>query len=590
MKKFIIICILLACSVFAQDIISKQDITLLALTDNGTSEYGSVASLGLEVRHGSERVYLETFPMTKVTTQASLRFAEQIACKELELDCSAYDFMFTIRALPGIVGGPSAGGAATLLVAASLLNKTVPKEIAMTGTINSGGIIGPVGGLKYKIEAAAGNGIKTVLIPKGTKDLKEKNKTIDLIQYGKDLNLTVKEVAMIGEVFELALGVPQKESNESLVIEERYQRIMRAVANDLCERNIEFSKSRVNVSIAKNYTDRGKKEFDRGSYYAAASYCFRSNVEYKRSAYATANFSRDILDQKTSLLKEEVEKVTKDFKARNITTMTDLQTFMAVMERVDEVASEIPGVEERLKKNDTSIAPDVGYLEERMFSAVTWARFFDGQDKHVVINKERLKQGCAAKISEAEERYNYVKSVLPDALDGTRVDIDKAYEDLRDEDFIMCLYVSSKAKAEADVLLGLLGVEEENIDEIIELKLKVARQALMKSQLKRIFPIIAYSYYEYANSLKEFDNASSLLFAEYALELANLDIYFGELPAKKEIIKEKPEIDRAAFGLVLVIGILLGSAVTFVILRASAARQVQTLQTPPKRRLRGKKR
>ncbi len=586
MKKWFIIFILLSAAVFAQDVISKNNITLLALTENASGEFGSVAILDLELRPGSERVYLETFPMTKVTTQASLRFAQQIACKELEIDCSHYDFLFTIRALPGIVGGPSAGGAATLLVAASLLDKPIPDELAMTGTINSGGLIGPVGGLKQKVEAAAGNSIKTVLLPKGTKNFKENNETVDLIEYGKKLNLTVKEVSTIGEVFELALGIPQKVFNESLQMEERYQRIMKDVADDLCKRNKGLSE-KANVSSAKNFSERAGQEFESEAYYSSASYCFRSNVEYKREWYRVANFSQEELSEKIAVLKHDAEKVGREVEARNISTITDLQTFMAVMERVDEVLLQIGELLEKIEKNDTTAGPDLAYAEERMFSAVTWARFFDGQDKHVVINRDRLKASCTAKISEAEERYNYVKSVIPDALDATRKDIDLAYVNLGKNRYIMCLYGASKAKAEADVLLGLMGVEEIRFDEVIDLKLQVARQALVRAQRKQIFPIIAFSYYEYANSLRNFDRVSALLFAEYSLELANLDIYFG---APSAPVSSKPKIEGVVLGLVLVVGMLLGALVTFAVWRSAFAKSIQTLQTPPKRRLRGKKR
>jgi hypothetical protein len=43
-----------------------------------------------------------------------------------------------------------------------------------------------------------------------------------------------------------------------------------------------------------------------------------------------------------------------------------------------------------------------------------------------------------------------------------------------------------------------------------------------------MFPILGYSYYEYAESLKEPDMYSALLYSEYALELSNLGMYFKE--------------------------------------------------------------
>ena len=63
---------------------------------------------------------------------------------------------------------------------------------------------------------------------------------------------------------------------------------------------------------------------------------------------------------------------------------------------------------------------------------------------------------------------------------------------------------------------------------------------------------MAYSYYEYGNELKEKDSYSALLYAEYAIELSNLDMYFKQVqnPPLAEI-ELKPILFLAA-------GILIG--------------------------------
>ena len=224
--------------------------------------------------------------------------------------------------------------------------------------------------------------------------------------------------------------------------------------------------------------------------------------------------------------------------------------------------------------------------------------------KLVVINNEALKNVCAQKISEAEERYNYVKSVIPEALDATRTDINEAHALLRKEKYIMCLYGAAKAKAEADVLLSLMGVEEKRFNEVIDLKLNIALQALMKAQKKNVFPIIAYSYYEYAKSLKDFDRVSSLLFTEYALELSNIDIYFEETKPPKQ---KSPKIVLPPGVIWFVIGSLFGGLLIWIISnqmsrrsfkniikrtpkKRTSKKNIKTLQASNKRRLRGKKR
>lgn len=555
--------LLLSSVVTAHDVIKSGNVTLLALTESGEVQVGTIAQLGLEIRPGSERVYLETFPMTKVTTQASLRFAQQVACSELEVDCSQYDFLFTIKALPGIVGGPSAGGAATVLITSLLLDKPIPQAIAMTGTINSGGMIGPVGGLQKKIEAAGSNHIKTVLIPKGTRQFEEDNKTIDLVEFGRGLNLSVNEVATIHEVLEIALGIKQPKMNESLKIDERYLSIMKAVANDLCERS-----RQLNGSDPNNFTMRASAALANESYYSAASFCFRANVDARSEWYA--NLSKEEALKRAHDIGEDISAFRNEVLTRNISSLTDVQTFMAVMERVEEAQGLLNESVKELENNN-SAQGTIGFAQERLFSAKTWARFFDGANGFAV-NKEELKESCMQKIAEAEERYSYVKSIIPDALDGTREDIDKAYSQLSKGDIVMCLYGAAKAKAETEVLLNLLGVSEERFGDVIDLKLNISRDALMKAQKKGVFPIIAYSYYDYAQSLRGFDNVSALLFSEYALELSNLDVYFEKEYPKAQV--EPP------------ITIVTGLIVLLVVLALFSF--YKPLQAP--RRLRGKKR
>ena len=573
------------------DIINQGEITLLAMMENGSVQTGGVAILALEIRPGHERVFLETYPMTKIATQASLRFAQQVACDELDIDCSNYDFLFTIQALPGIVGGPSAGGAATLLTSSLLLNKTIDSKMAMTGTINSGGIIGSVGGLRYKLDAANASGIKRVYLPKGSKALNIGNETLSLVEYGDRLGITVREVDTIQEILAEEIGTPLPAENQTLVIDEQYGAIMHDIAQDLCSRALNLSKNPLaaNTTIAKNFTERAQTELERNASYSAASYCFRADVEYKRAIYQARNFSVNVLVQQSKNLRADAERSRAIINNRTTTTLTDLQTYMAVRERIDESLALLDTIDVELAKGKPD-AQGIGFVEERLFSAKTWSRFFDTNERSIILNTAELQKGCTAKISEAEERFNYVKSILPEALEGTRKDIDAAYTFLNAGNYGLCIHTAAKAKAEADVLLSLMGVEEARINELIKLKLLIAKHALTKAQTKGVFPIIAYSYYEYADSLREFDPASSLLFAEYALELANLDLYFHKEPSddQKTTSSKRTLLPIGVSFFILLLLVLLALLLGWK--RVPSRNVKKTLQAPPKRRLRGKKR
>ncbi|MGH9246189.1 MAG: PDZ domain-containing protein [Acidimicrobiales bacterium] len=86
------------------------------------------------------------------------------ATRELE-----FNLPFGVVIDSGNVGGPSAGLAFTL----AILDVLTPGEltggdlVAVTGTINPDGTVGPVGGVAQKVAAAAEAGVEVVLVPAG---------------------------------------------------------------------------------------------------------------------------------------------------------------------------------------------------------------------------------------------------------------------------------------------------------------------------------------------------------------------------------------------------------------------------------------
>ena len=178
---FIVVNLILMPSVFAK----QGHMKLLAVKETENGYEGGIADLYLEIKPGSGRVFLETFPLTRTDTQMSTRFAKAIACDIIEKDCDDIDFFYTITADSAIIAGPSAGSSIAVLTVAMLESLELNENYAITGTINSGGLIGPVGGLKAKIEAAKKNGLKRVLIPAGELIVRVDNTTTDLKKLSK---------------------------------------------------------------------------------------------------------------------------------------------------------------------------------------------------------------------------------------------------------------------------------------------------------------------------------------------------------------------------------------------------------------------
>jgi Lon-like protease len=98
--------------------------------------------------------------------------------------------------------GPSAGAAMAVGFIALFKGERIQRGIALTGTIEPGGQIGPVGAIPDKIRAAAREGYRTVLVPRG----QIHDARWNLNELGFQLNVTVKEVDTIDEAYQLMTG------------------------------------------------------------------------------------------------------------------------------------------------------------------------------------------------------------------------------------------------------------------------------------------------------------------------------------------------------------------------------------------------
>jgi ATP-dependent Lon protease len=95
--------------------------------------------------------------------------------------------------------GPSAGVTMLTALVSLLMNKTVKKDLAMTGEITLRGLVLPVGGIKEKVLAAHRAGIKTIILPRWNKkdlvDIPQKVQK-DIRFYFVDEMLEVLKIAL----------------------------------------------------------------------------------------------------------------------------------------------------------------------------------------------------------------------------------------------------------------------------------------------------------------------------------------------------------------------------------------------------------
>jgi len=595
-------------------------IKLLAVSEENGTLKGSVADLYVEVKPGSGHVFMETFPLTKLDTQISTRFARNIACSELNIDCSKYDFFYVIRANAPIVGGPSASGAIAALTYIELAGLSVKENISMTGTINSGALIGPVGGLKEKISAAKNSGIKTVLIPDieiysydkedvkdvliniskenisiidkdvidkvlnetnktNIKESEENNKSIvneNLIAFGRSIGVEVIPISELSDaIYHLTGKNVSKEYIEEMNTSE-YDMIMKIVSDKLCNRTKELL-SQINISALNktnsslveycektlnetlNFLNNSVQERKNNRFYSSASFCFGANVKastivllQENKLENTAKLLSYSIDYYNSMLKKDFE------------TINELQTYLIINERLYEAREHLHDGFKALEQNNTiKAAENIAFANERLKSSDYWQEFMRMKGKKYEIDIQKLRDSCLSKIGEAQELEQYVNLIFPLTIENINKKIKDAESEASLGNYEECLYRASEAKAELNLILSNYGIGENDTKKLLEKKLIAAEKSISAQIEKDVIPIMAYSYYEYANSLKETDIYSSLLYAEYAIELSSMDVYFKAKNGSEKISISKTQ---ESFILGLILGVFITSTLFFFII------------------------
>jgi uncharacterized protein len=105
-----------------------------------------------------------------VDTQFSIQTARDVAEDVTGIDTSKYNLIYDIEAETNgtaAVEGPSAGAALAIATIAALEDKDLDPEVMITGSVNSDGTIGKIGGIPEKAEIARELGARVFLVPAG---------------------------------------------------------------------------------------------------------------------------------------------------------------------------------------------------------------------------------------------------------------------------------------------------------------------------------------------------------------------------------------------------------------------------------------
>ncbi len=162
---------------------------------------GGLLRLTVRTEPGNGSVLTTIVPIVGPATQASQSQAVSEAFRGLQYSqnqCEVEFFFSDPNGAPS-VDGPSAGMAMTVALRAALTNKTVRRDISITGEILPGGKIGLVGGIIDKAQASARYGLHAILTPK-----QEIYENIVLTRLGTESNFTAAEIGNLDEAMAIA--------------------------------------------------------------------------------------------------------------------------------------------------------------------------------------------------------------------------------------------------------------------------------------------------------------------------------------------------------------------------------------------------
>jgi hypothetical protein len=184
---------------------------------------GSIMNISAEITPGRGRVLVQTKPLMGVVFQGAANMAVAVAMNRTGFELSGSDVIFSIESGEMIseVDGPSAGALMTLLMISAIEKQPIDESLTLTGTIDSNGHIGSIGGVVAKATAAKENGKTLFLIPEENQLISPPVQTtghifdiprqsrVDARDYiEENIGISVMYVNTIDEVIAIALKFP----------------------------------------------------------------------------------------------------------------------------------------------------------------------------------------------------------------------------------------------------------------------------------------------------------------------------------------------------------------------------------------------
>jgi len=460
-----------------------------------------------------------------------------------------------------LLKGPSGNSGIGILISKTKNEEKINEKIAITGSLNSGGIIGNVGGVEQKIKVAQKNKFTKVLIPAFTPENEIKVENFTGIKVNRVLDIVEAYNEFNGNEFEIKTYEIKKDE---------YNELMKSLAKNICDR-YENQLEVINISLIKEnsteeiYLNRSKESFEYSNsamnlskYYSAGSFCYNANINAKIIINMQSNISEENIDQ---MLNEKqsgfnikmIELNTDEYQAK-IKTINDFYSYIVLQDRIDEARETIKTATkikfQKINKsnndtNETQIKLRNGLLlnqkinllsnaEERFETVLLWENFITNQGNQIIFNDEKLNNVCNNIQKQVTMKTTLLESYNINVLNEEITKFNSFGNPFSNN--YLCIYKGLELNGKINTILNSIGISDnssqENIKKIVEFT-----KSRLSLNSNGDFPLIPYIYTEYSEELlKNNDLGSAMLYANNALSYLDLNIFLEEKKPIKSVI------------------------------------------------------
>ncbi|MCG2863216.1 MAG: peptidase S16 [Vulcanisaeta sp.] len=520
----------------------------LAVSSNNT---GAVINITITaITPGSGYVYVASSPLPTAesgTFMSSSQIAALVATYLAGQPFNKYDFLINIEPTTLEIGGPSASGYMTVAMWALITNHTLNPDVVMTGMIMPDGSIGPVGGLPAKIQAAAQEGYKVVLIPYGQQEYQTSSgQVIDLISYGKNLGIEVIPVMNIRQAIYYFTGVnltvpliPSQELKSAAYINVTKFLWMRIYDRLVSSGAINSTDPGVlkNVKQAIYYANQGM-------YYTAASLGFQALINYYQDELEnyTVNQLYSLLNQ----LSTELNYYRNAVSHYNVTT-ANIDLIIGIYDRIDDAQQALTAASQDLATNDiTDAINNLAYAKARIETLGDWLAVLNSVEGGKQIPTGYLENITSMYLVYAESITEYTLSLsnaigVPGAmqeLNSITQEVQEAQNNFQNGLYPLALAQSLDVISSDDAVLHLLFTPSINnqvgADYLVNITEYVRKLAIYNTYEAEngcgLFPMLAISYIDFGDYyLSNYNSTGNIDDLNIALQLYELAASYSQV-------------------------------------------------------------